>query len=206
MKKIAFIIAAITILSMGLAISIFLNGCNKPEHTAPILPGNEFLTTTLLVITDPTNVSPPDTLVWSEVPPATMPDTLKSFATLKQNHVYKIQIIILDSTQNPDSASFVVSNEIIQRENYHLFCFYDSTNTDPNLNRPLSSWVNVLINNPNYDANKPPLPFGITDNLTTFGPSKGQLEVVLRHQPDVKNGDCSPGSTDLDVFYNITVQ
>lgn len=210
-KKKGFLITTIMSLGvMGALIAVTMNACNKPSSTAPILPGNEFLTTTLLVLS--TAGQPTDTLIWSEIPTTqTVPDTVRSFATLLPYTTYNYQIIILDSTQNPDSAAFVVSNEIIARENYHLFCFYDSTNENDIYGTALSSrgpsgWVNVLVDDPNYDNNKPPLPFGLTGQLVTSGASKGQLEVILRHQPDVKNGDCAPGSTDLDVYYNITVK
>jgi hypothetical protein len=205
----------VSMMSLAIGFVIALASCNKPSATAPILPGNEFLTTTLLVITDPINGTA-DTVIWSELPNQTMPDTLRSFVTLKQQHTYHLQVIILDSTKVvngviTDTAGFVVSNEIIARQNYHLFCFYDYSNQNdiygtPYSSRASSGWANVSVNNPNYDLNNPPLPFGMTDNLITYGPTSGQLEVKLKHQPDVKNGQCSPGSTDLDVYYNITVQ
>jgi hypothetical protein len=213
-----FLIAIVMSLTIGFVIAVTMNGCNKPSNTAPIEPGNEFLTTPILILTDQ---SPPyhrDTLIWSEPPQQqTSPDTLRSFATLAQYHTYNVQILILDSTKVTngvitDSVGFVVSNAIISRENYHLFCFYDSTNQNDQYgasigsSRAPSGWVNVIVCCPNNDSNKSPLPFGITDQLSTYGPSKGQLEVVLRHQPAVKNGSCEPGSTDFDVYYNITVQ
>jgi len=201
-------------LAIGFVIAFALNACNKPSATAPIEPGNEFLTTTLLIISDPTHAQPTDTLIWSETPSQTVPDTLRTFVTLKQNYTYNIQIMILDSTKVSngvitDTAGFVVSNEIIARQNYHLFCFYDYNNQNDiygtsNSSRGPSGWANVTVNNPNLDMNN--LPFGITDNLVTTIPTHGQLEVELRHQPAVKNGTCAPGSTDLDVYYNITVQ
>ena len=52
MKKTkGFLIATTMSLAiMGALIVVTMNGCNKPSSTAPILPGNEFLTTTLLVL------------------------------------------------------------------------------------------------------------------------------------------------------------
>jgi hypothetical protein len=212
MKKTKNLLTATMIsLVTGFAIAITMNGCNKPSATAPILPGNEFLTTILMVISDPAHIQPTDTVIWSETPSQTVPDTSHSFVTLKQNYAYNTQIIILDSTKCDTCDGFVVSSEIISRENYHLFCFYDQNNTNDiygttQSSRANTAWANVTITNPNYDSNNPPLPFGITDNLNTFGPTNGQLEVILRHQPDVKNGQCAPGSTDFDVYYNIKVQ
>jgi hypothetical protein len=205
-----FFIATMMSLAIGFVIAITMNGCNKPSATAPILPGNEFLTTTLFLITDPATQKT-DTLIWSETPSQTVPDTSRSFATLKQNYIYNTQIIILDSTKCDTCDGFVVSNEIVARQNYHLFCYYDASNTNDiygtnQSSRAGSAWANVAISGLNNDMNTPPLPFGLTAKLNTYGSTTGQLEIILRHQPDVKNGTCAPGSTDLDVYYNITVQ
>ena len=57
-----------------------------------------------------------------------------------------------------------------------------------------------------YDNNTPPLQVGLLDQFACGSASTGQLEVVLHHQPDVKNGQCSPGSIDLDMFFNVVIQ
>jgi hypothetical protein len=206
-----FFIASTMSLVIAAVIAVTMNGCNKPSATAPILPGNEFLTTTLLIISDPAHIQPTDTLVWSELPSQTSPDTARTFVTLKRNYTYNTQVIILDSTKCDTCDGFVVSNEIVTRQNYHLFCYYDFGNQNDiygtsQSSRAPSGWANVTITNLNNDMNNPPLPFGLTASLNTFGATTGQLEVELRHQPAVKNGTCAPGSTDLDVYYNITVQ
>ena len=214
-NKKRFLIA--TLMSLGIGLVIAVSSCNKPSATAPILPGNEFLTTTMIVITDPSHIQPTDTIIWSELPTQTVPDTARAFVTLQRNYTYNYQIIILDSTQVVNGvlpagdSNFVVSTDIIARQDYHLFCFYDANNTNDiygttGSTRGGTGWANVTFTNPNYDHNNPPLPFGMTGNLNTFGATNGQIEVILRHQPDVKNGQCAPGSTDLDVYYNIKVQ
>jgi len=205
-----------TMMSLGIGLIIAVSSCNKPSATAPILPGNEFLTTTLFVISDPAHIQPTDTLIWSETPSQTVPDTSRAFVTLQRNYTYNYQIIILDSTQVVNGvlpagdSNFVVSNDIISRQNYHLFCFYDANNTNDiygttGSTRGGTGWADVTVSNLVLDHNSTPLPFGITGNLNTSGPTNGQLEIILRHQPAVKNGQCAPGSTDLDVYYNIKV-
>ena len=56
------------------------------------------------------------------------------------------------------------------------------------------------------DTNVPPLPVGLMSVITTGNTSTGTLEVILRHQPNVKNGTYPPGSTDLDVFYPVKIE
>jgi hypothetical protein len=36
--------------------------------------------------------------------------------------------------------------------------------------------------------------------------SSGRLHVTLHHQPNIKNGSCSLGSTDADVYFNVTIR
>jgi hypothetical protein len=36
--------------------------------------------------------------------------------------------------------------------------------------------------------------------------STGYLQVVLRHQPNVKDGTFAPGSTDFDAGFKVTIQ
>ncbi|HWB62036.1 MAG TPA: hypothetical protein VG603_00895, partial [Chitinophagales bacterium] len=170
-----------------------MNGCNKPEAISPPPPGNEFLTTTELVAVDKADTTVRDTAVWTKLDPNSPdpPDTSRAFLNLKPGHTYDVQIILLDETQNP---VVVVSDEIKERQNYHLFCF------------DISGGLNLTVNRTDLDTNNPPLPVGLTDNFITGSASNGSLEVILRHQPNSKNGTCDPGSTDLDVTFQINIQ
>ena len=110
---------------------------------------------------------------------------------LKKNSTYTCNIVILDETKTPPDT---VSNVIKQRENIHLFVFFPSANlmlTDSITDR---------------DTNIPPLPFGLQSQIKTAAASSGSLRVVLRHQPNVKNGTYAPGSTDLDVTYPVNIK
>ena len=182
------------VLIVGTIIAMAINGCNKPDAAHGILPGNEFLTTVLLVVTDPNNPAFHDTAIWSKNPPNGLqaPDTSRAFLNLQANHNYNLHIGILDSTQTPP---FNVGQEIDSlRANYHLFCF----NT--------SSGLTLTVTPTDQDGNNPPLPVGFYDSFVTGPASTGTLEVVLHHQPNVKNGQCAPGSIDLDVTYHINIQ
>ncbi|HEY0262151.1 MAG TPA: hypothetical protein VGB95_03935 [Chitinophagales bacterium] len=179
--------------AVAIAIGLSTSSCNKPEATTSPAPGNEFLTTTMLIVTDTANPSFHDTAVWSKINPedTSPPDTSRAFLTLQANHTYSVYVLILDSTQTPAAN---ISDEIWERRNYHLLCF--------------TAWdgLNIGVQRTDYDTNNPPLPVGLNNNFITGATSSGRLEVQLRHQPNVKTGDCAPGSTDLDVFFNITVQ
>jgi hypothetical protein len=121
---------------------------------------------------------------------------------------------MLDQTQSP---VFVVSNEIKERQNYHLF-FYQPTpisaapvisTTSPYIpGTTVTTGVplNLTIVRTDQDTNTPPLQVGLTTKFTTGAASTGNLRWVLRHQPNAKNGTYDPGSSDLDVNFKVTIK
>jgi hypothetical protein len=200
---------------------LFTGGCNKKESTVtPAPPSNEFLTTVELSLHN--TADPTDTLlaIWRQLDPtgSAPPDTSKAILNLKANSTYSAQVIILDETQSPAA---VVSDEIKVRENYHLLFFQptpisasnliiSNTSTDiPASDGTVTSatgpYLNLTVSRTDLDANSPPLQIGLTDDFVTGAASNGWLRVVLRHQPNVKNGTYDPGSTDFDVNYKVNI-
>jgi hypothetical protein len=57
----------------------------------------------------------------------------------------------------------------------------------------------------NFDKDRNNLPVGITATATTGAASTGTFTIILRHQPDVKNGTETPGSTDLEAVFPVTI-
>ena len=113
-----------------LIFSLTLSGCSKsPQTVTPALPGNEFLTTVQLQLTntaDPTDVQLCSSTQMSPYTHTYQVDSIynsAAFLRLKANSTYAGRVIILDETQNPVDT---VSTEILARENYHLFFFEPS--------------------------------------------------------------------------------
>lgn len=139
-------VGAIVLFSLSLA------GCSKSASTTtPALPGNEFLTTVQLQLTntaDPTDVQLCSSTQMSPYTHTYQADSIynsKAFLKLKANSTYTGRVIILDETQNPVDT---VSDEILARENYHLFFFQPSpilasnivvSNTTTNI--PQTDWL-----------------------------------------------------------------
>lgn len=224
--------------------SLALTGCNKnASSVTPSLPGNEFLTTVELYLVNTANPSDIQTAISTQMSPTTHTYQVDSvfsnlaYMNLKANSIYTCKVIILDETQTPFDS---VSNEILARENYHLFFFQPSPVlsssidvSDTSTSIPMTDWVtgqppadttafgisvnevlatsaatalNMRISRTDLDANTPPMQIGLQDNVYTGAASSGILRVVLRHQPNAKNGTYPPGSTDLDVTYTVTIQ
>jgi hypothetical protein len=232
-------------LSIGAIVLFFLSlsGCSKSASTVtPALPGNEFLTTVQLQLTNTADPSDVQLCSSTQMSPAThtyQVDSIynsKAFLRLKANSTYTGRVIILDETQTPVDT---VSDEILARENYHLFFFQPSpiltgnlviSNTSTDI--PQNDWLtgqpasdttafgisvnevlaastgdalNLVVTRTDEDTNNPPLQIGLQDKYVTGTASLGILRVVLRHQPNAKNGTYDPGSTDLDVTYAVTI-
>lgn len=226
-----------------LLFSLSLSGCSKSAETVtPALPGNEFLTTVQLQLTntaDPTDVQLCSSTQISPFTNTYQADSTynsKAFLRLRANSTYTGRVLILDETKTPFDT---VSVEILARENYHLFFFQPSpilvsniviSNTTTNI--PQNDWLtgqpasdttafgisvnelvatsaatalNLTVSRTDLDNNNPPLQIGLQDKFVTGSASSGILRVVLRHQPNAKNGTYDPGSTDFDVTYAVTV-
>jgi len=115
-------------------------------------------------------------------PPGTF-DTLK----LDANHSYLMDILLLDESKNPVDT---VSNEVRDEANDHLFVFNIS-----------GAKLNITI----LDKDGNNLPVGLQTRWRTGAASSGTAEVLLRHQPGVKDGTPAPGESDVDVIFQAVI-
>lgn len=205
---------------IGISLSAFIaSSCNKQEQAVAPNISNEALTTVQLVLKNNNAPFDADTATWQQLLGANgvpLPiDTSKAILNLHANTTYAGQVLIFDKTQNPPTN---VSAEILQRENYHLFFFQPtpvsasnffvsdtSTSIPGTVISTTGPYLNLSIKRSDWDTNNPPMQVGLTDNFTTGAASSGHLRVVLRHQPNAKNGTYAPGSSDLDVTYRVTL-
>ncbi|HET8573693.1 MAG TPA: hypothetical protein VFL76_07465 [Edaphocola sp.] len=179
--------------ALGLALALWTS-CNKDEQVvSPPLPGNEFMTTVKLIAVNANDPSDADTASWVDLDPAgsRQPDLSNAFLDLKANATYNVQLQFWDESKTPAED---ITPEIKERANYHLICFTPQ------------GGLNLTVNRTDHDGNNPPLPVGLQDNFVTGAASSGDLNVKLRHQPNVKDGTCDPGSTDADVDFQINIQ
>ncbi len=178
----------VLLLIAGLIIAF--SACKKDEKTvSPPVPGNEFLTTVQLVVTNTADPADNKTVAVKQLPDQPI-DYSKAALTLKKNAVYAMSVKFLDETKTPAGN---VTDDIYDRRNYHLICF------------TVSGGANLTVTRTDKDTNNPPLAIGLQDNFATGAASTGSLNVQLRHQPNAKNGSCDPGSSDADVDFPITI-
>ncbi|MFI5151644.1 MAG: hypothetical protein ACHQRM_18105 [Bacteroidia bacterium] len=179
---------------LALSVTLVISSCKKEEQavTAPI--SNEILTTTILNLQNANNAADKPWIRYKLIgsnPAVVTSNNADSTLHLMHNATYNCTIVILDETKTPADT---VSKVIKERANIHLFFF-----------RPIP-FLTLTDSITDRDTNVPPLPVGLTSVMKAGAISTGNLEVILRHQPNVKNGTYPPGSTDLDVTYPVKIQ
>lgn len=208
-----------SVLLFTIAVAISTACSKKPEESVAPNIANEELTTVQLAVVNTHAPYDVDTATWQQLIGANgvpLPiDSSKAFLNLHANTTYNVQVLIWDKTQTPPTN---VTTEILARENYHLFYFQPTPISPMNLivsdtttnipGTPTSAtgpYLNLTVKRTDHDTNVPPLQVGLIDNFYTGDSSTGNLRLVLRHQPNAKNGTYAPGSSDLDVNYHITI-
>ena len=206
----------LTFVLLGTAICVA--GCSKTEQAVAPTIANESLTTVILKATNTANASDTTSCRYkfhfdAEGNVASADSTTLN---LKANAKYSVAVQLYDELQSP---VFDVSKEIKERQNYHLFFFQPTPISAANLVTGLTSpyipgtptsstgpYLNLSVVRTDHDTNSPAYEDGLTDTFTTGAASTGNLEVILRHQPNAKNGTFAPGSTDLDVNYKVIIK
>lgn len=114
--------------------------------------------------------------------------------SLKSNTTYTMTIEILDESKNPVSN---ITNEVSTERDEHLFVYTPS---------PAS-----LLTYTYGDKDSRNLNVGLTGSVKTGAMATGKLKVQLRHQPPIsgkptKDGTITPGSDDVNIDFNVTIQ
>lgn len=173
-----------------LPVGMVLASCNKEEQSVAPTIDNEAITTATLQLTNKTNSADVVTATIDNLNGT--PDFTKATLQLKANTTYAGQILLSDKTQTPVTD---VSAEIKSRQNIHLFVYTPSNGLN----------LTVTITDQDTNPSPGPYPVGLQFDVATKAASTGSLNVVLRHQPNTKNGTASPGSSDLDTTFPVVI-
>ncbi len=186
----------LTIASGVLLLTACKKDKNEPEPNNPVQPNEtELITTVKLILTDSANTSNVKSFMFRDVDGAggnapTNFDTI----SLSPNTTYLTQVLLLDESKNPVDT---ISNEVLAEANDHMFFYTPSTN------------ANTSVTITDLDTNTPtPLPLGLQSKWKTTSATSAleTMQIILKHQPGVKNGTITPGETDVDVIFKLKVQ
>ncbi|MCI4669775.1 MAG: hypothetical protein MRZ79_16695 [Bacteroidia bacterium] len=108
--------------------------------------------------------------------------------TLDANTTYTVSVEFLNESDPNDVED--VTEEIKEEDDEHIVC-YDVTSAD------------VAITRTDSDGT---FEVGLATSWVTGDASNGTVVLDLRHQPEVKDGSCTPGDSDVEVEFNVTIQ
>lgn len=110
-------------------------------------------------------------------------DTIK----LKSNTTYFTSLSIFNSIMNEE-----ITSEILEEANDHLFIY-----------KPLGLDLGIAITD--SDQNTPPLPIGIKSKWRAGNSGNGAVQIILKHQPAIKDGTEALGDTDVDLNFQTKI-
>lgn len=189
MKTLKTIFKTTIFITAVFLLAVFYTSCRKKIPVPPNPNDEELITTLQIIFIDSAGVQPSATAIFKDADGAggnnpSQWDTIK----LTANTTYLASILLLDETNLPADT---ISNEVLDEAKDHLFCFTASN-------------VNTAIKRTDLDINN--LEIGLQTKWNNGAASAGTLQIVLRHQPDTKDGTCAPGASDIDVTFQCIIQ
>ncbi|WP_304064125.1 hypothetical protein [Pedobacter glucosidilyticus] len=166
-----------------------ISACKKDEPL-PDVNEDELITTVTLRFTNAANPSDVVTVTARDLDGDGGNAPVIGSIQLRPNATYNWEVTqILNETESPAED---IKEEIEEEDDEHLLVY---TATPANL---------IAINITDKDRNN--LPVGLAGTATTTAAGTGSLRVTLRHQPNgLKNGTATPGSTDFEFTFPLTV-
>ncbi|MBC8156127.1 MAG: hypothetical protein H7Z72_24835 [Bacteroidetes bacterium] len=165
--------------------------CDTNEQDVAPTDDNEAITTATLQLTNKTNTAEVVTATVDNL--TTTPNFSNAVLTLRPNTAYSARILLSDKTKTP---TVDVSADIKDEQNEHLFIYTPATGLN----------LTAVITDKDTNPAPGPYPLGLTADMTTGASSAGKLNVVLRHQPNAKNGTATPGTVDLDTSFDVIIR
>jgi hypothetical protein len=166
--------------------------CKKDDDLVPVPPPveneGEVITTLTLTFTDVANVQPTVTATFRDPDGdgGNGPD-IQDTIRLMNGTTYDVAVQVLDETTSPIGD---ITAEILEEDHEHLICFSPTG-------------ANVTIVRTDTDGT---YEVGLQSRWTAGAASTGTVQVELKHQPDIKDGTCAVGETDIDVTYVTEIQ
>ena len=178
-----------SILLMMFASTVFFS-CKKDKTDVPE-PENEEEVITDIILTFTSQSDENEKIIVTANDPdgeGIQPIEIKENIVLKENTVYNVTVEI--SNKSDSSNPIDITEEVKEEGDEHLFC-YTITDADVSVKRTDSDGK--------YEI-------GIESTWTTKEASEGKIRMVLKHQPDIKDGTCEVGDADIDLTYTLKVE
>ncbi len=130
-----------------------------------------------------------------------------SVIVLKDSTTYFGRVVLLNATASPVDS---ISNEVRDKGYEHMF-FYNNgsaavTNSDVPYAVKLANGTTIQYTD--TDSGTPSRSIGLRTRIRTATAAKASkvpLQIVLKHQPGVKDGTYGPGETDIEVNFKVKI-
>lgn len=168
------------------AFVLFATSCEKDHDDDHKHDEGELISKVVLTLTNDSNSNDTQIAIWSDIDgiggeDPILPDTLR----LKISDSYHGTLRFYTTHDNEFED---ITYEIIEEADEHLICYIPNT---------LAQVVTMQIDRLDKDINNLEL------GLETFWKGKmqdvGSVVISLMHQPDIKNGECGIGETDVEI-------
>jgi hypothetical protein len=176
-----------------LAAFIFVS-CIHGDNIEPS-DDNELITTVKLVFTpqDDEDSMIPLVFYWKDTEGDGVVDRLDPIV-LNDNTEYDLQVQLFDETKSPRVD---ITKSIVEEADVHLFVYKILP----------ASLLKLSIK----DRDSKGLALGLRGDVKTSSKGNGKMRMLLKHQPPVngqpvKNGQEEPGSTDVDIEFNLSIK
>jgi hypothetical protein len=185
MKKVKFIFVLVALLGMNFS-------CKKdqpdPVDEPTVEEEGELITTFKLSFVDSSGLESPLEFVFRDTdgPGGNSPSQFDTIR-LSENKTYFANISVLNESVNP---AINLTQEIKNEGNDHLFCFTHSL-----------SGLDLFITDSDGTYG-----IGLESTWKTATLADGMMNIKLKHQPGIKNGNCEVGETDIDLNFKVIIQ
>lgn len=173
--------------------------CKKEKNETPTENANEEITTLKLTFTNAANAADVVTATWKDLDGIAGNAPVIDKINLKANTTYTVATELLDERKNPADN---VTNEIEEEGDEHrVFHLFYATGT-----AAVKDSITTVATVTALDKDSKNLPIGLDITMATKAAFTGFLNVVVRHQPGVKDGTYGPGSTDVLTIFPIEIK
>jgi hypothetical protein len=173
----------------------FFASCKKDKDLVPVPQPvqneAEVITTLKITLVDSANSSNIATATFRDPDGdgGVGPDIFDTIV-LQPNKTYYATIVLLNELALPVDT---ISNEVAEEANDHQFFFVYNT-------------VSVTHTYLDSDTNIPPFPLGLSTKWKTGAIGNGTSQIILKHQPGIKDGNITTGETDIDITFQTKIQ
>ena len=177
---------------LGLVAAVMLASCKSDDADLDDDQHDheeEVITDVKLTFTDQAGILPAQTFTFSD-PDGVGGNDPVVFDTIQlaDSNVYIVSVAFWNGSEDPAED---LTSEVEEEKDEHLLCFNQGGAV-------------LTIELTDLDNNN--LPVGLASKWTTGAAETGSVIVALKHQPDVKDGTCSPGETDIEVNFPLKIQ